>query len=787
MSNAAIIGFPIHSDEATLSGGAWGLAPLANMQSDDPTEKARSTNALAASTQFDCDHGSPVVARIVALVAHNMSKAAKVRLRASGRVDFGLLAPVAPDISKAPWADNGTPVVTTVTGPDGELSGYSINDNDAGVTEFRYIVLSTSGGNGTKPIGVWIKKGTATVTDLVFWDATASAYRLRATITWVGTTPGTPAVSVGTYVSQQIGDDGLWYYLTFTTSSVTAANSHTFQLRGATEAVGTTGTTFYAFPGYCTRNLVTSSDISGGSWTDSGTPIVSVTTGPLGAQDGYTLYDNDGAAEEGRYIPVQYASGGSKAVNVWAKKGSSARSFVQLWDNTASANRLLATITWVGTTPGTPVMTAGTYVSQAAGANGWYLLRFLSTSALVAANTNRLLLSGSEGAATGTTAWALPWTEDETVCYEDRYNSGWVPAYRQIYAGPSNLLDAYQALGSWTLAGTNVAARGYPDPNGGMRAFLLTDDDGAGIEAIYHSAAFLTDGTKAFRVYMKAGTASVSTFSLHDNTLGNVVSFIKVTWSAAGVPTLSVETGSATLGTPVDAGGGWWLLSATSASIVSAHDIIFILYPAGHDSSTATVGTVYVFQPWAEDAATFATAILQTGESGYTDGKVSQTQLNDGYPFHFIHVLTSNVLAQYWRVEIDDTANVDTYVEIGRGPLVTFGYEATINFIEGYSAGWRTSSTAVETDGGGRYVDEHALAREAAFTFHLPEDNELMVRHQDFMQRVGMVEQIIWVEEPDATLHAHRKNYLAQLVELSKYQKPYVLQNTQAYAIREVI
>lgn len=66
---------------ATLSGGAWSAgAPRTNLATDDITQVARTTNLLAASTQFDFDLGQSRALRIVDLRNHNLSLGATWRL-----------------------------------------------------------------------------------------------------------------------------------------------------------------------------------------------------------------------------------------------------------------------------------------------------------------------------------------------------------------------------------------------------------------------------------------------------------------------------------------------------------------------------------------------------------------------------------------------------------------------------------------------------------------------------------------------------------------------------------
>ena len=87
MANA-ILGTPIYSDlgvlyTPALSGGSWQSAlPLANLQDRRLAVVARSTDATTGSTQFVIDLGVARAVRLVALVAHNLSSAATVTVKA---------------------------------------------------------------------------------------------------------------------------------------------------------------------------------------------------------------------------------------------------------------------------------------------------------------------------------------------------------------------------------------------------------------------------------------------------------------------------------------------------------------------------------------------------------------------------------------------------------------------------------------------------------------------------------------------------------------------------------
>ncbi len=89
----SMIGYPIHSDGGTLSGGSYETTlPLTNMLTRDHTERARTTSDGTSATQFDLDLGSDELdwlVRAIGIFGHNLSKLAKWKVTGSDESDFG--------------------------------------------------------------------------------------------------------------------------------------------------------------------------------------------------------------------------------------------------------------------------------------------------------------------------------------------------------------------------------------------------------------------------------------------------------------------------------------------------------------------------------------------------------------------------------------------------------------------------------------------------------------------------------------------------------------------------
>lgn len=85
------LGFPNRIDLATLSGGNWMASlPLNNIKNPRLSKQARTADASTAATQFAMDFGQARNVEVVALIAHNLSAAAQVRIKASSSNSFAL-------------------------------------------------------------------------------------------------------------------------------------------------------------------------------------------------------------------------------------------------------------------------------------------------------------------------------------------------------------------------------------------------------------------------------------------------------------------------------------------------------------------------------------------------------------------------------------------------------------------------------------------------------------------------------------------------------------------------
>ena len=181
----------------------------------------------------------------------------------------------------------------------------------------------------------------------------------------------------------------------------------------------------------------------------------------------------------------------------------------------------------------------------------------------------------------------------------------------------------------------------------------------------------------------------------------------------------------------------------------------------------------------------YPSGVLNFGDPGWFDGKLAIVDYtNTGYRVEPQIIISPIATAQYWRVEIDDTANSDGYVDLGR-LFLSYAYEPTVNMRNGFSFGWETSSTVTETDGGASYHNDRPRRRLMEFIIPQLPQNEALVRGFEMLRQLGTSGQLYIVFDADDTEHMGRRAYLGTLADLDPLKFPYNARADQGFAVRE--
>jgi hypothetical protein len=164
----------------------------------------------------------------------------------------------------------------------------------------------------------------------------------------------------------------------------------------------------------------------------------------------------------------------------------------------------------------------------------------------------------------------------------------------------TNLITQSENLSTWTLGSISVSAHTEISPQR-TTAYLLSNTTGGSSLGISRSVSFTGNGQKIVSAYLKSamlGAAYITDFDLYDTTAAVDRAIVRVTWSAAGVPTLSVFAGNATLFSVVDVGGGWYRVAFAVLGVIATNSNLLLLYPAGIPAAS---GSVYAWGVQAEN------------------------------------------------------------------------------------------------------------------------------------------------------------------------------------------
>src|SRR3990167_6536529 len=134
----------------------------------------------------------------------------------------------------------------------------------------------------------------------------------------------------------------------------------------------------------------------------------------------------------------------------------------------------------------------------------------------------------------------------------------------------------------------------------------------------------------------------------------------------------------------------------------------------------------------------------------------------EGYTWSLIHILGATTSLRYWRLEIDDTTNSSGYVQAGRlfmGPA----WQPDINITLGFGLGWETDTEVQKALSGAEYFNRLTPFRVVRFSTEMMDTDEAMGNAFDIQRRVGVDGEVVFVLDPDDTLHVHRRQFFGRL------------------------
>ena len=731
MSNC-MMGFPNRTDKATLSGGGWtaGL-PRANLQDRVIGRVARTTDATLASTQLNMDMGPSGKARALSFRKHNMSLAAKYRVRATS-------------------ADQRT-----------NLLSYPRNFDNAAWTKSRSTVL---------PNVAVAPSGSMTAEKLVE-DATTGGHYVEQIPAIVGTNTYERSVFVKAAEKKKV-------YLEFYSRPTTTR----FAAIGFDTATGAFGL---------------SSTAGGATQTYSA----------IAYPDGWWLLKQVvtlGSADIECYCRVTLLGGAGETTTVYAGDGTSG---LYLWHM-----QLV-----LGPQPSAIVPDATAFVSRASVKNEFNAAGVLTQYAagvavtaydpatlvsrgvsLEAAATNSIRNNTMIGAVAGTpgttpTNWGFESSGgltrsiigtgvDAGIDYVDIRFSGTVAAV----GNPEETMTFEPGTQIPAVSGQAWTTSFFVGLVGGSLAGVV-DFQNFIIE--YSSSGVLT-AAGAANFALSYGGALTAQRNSYTRTLsgGSTTAFVQSRFDINLIPGAAVDI-TVRIGLPQLEQGSFASspIKTAGATVTRAADISVSpqgvlpagfmddLQPAAYDSGWKDVWSiVYPF------------GSLEWGDENWWSGKYT-TEEAEGYIAELVHILPSDRYERWWRIEFDDQTNAAGYIEIGRmfiGPV----WQPKLNMkYDGASIGWETTTEARQAISGAEYFSDGINYRVQRFTLGHMKQDEAFSQAFELQRRAGISGEILWIHDPDDTVHALRRRFLARLRQLSPIEYPYPLTNSTAFELKELL
>lgn len=177
--------------------------------------------------------------------------------------------------------------------------------------------------------------------------------------------------------------------------------------------------------------------------------------------------------------------------------------------------------------------------------------------------------------------------------------------------------------------------------------------------------------------------------------------------------------------------------------------------------------------------------VLEWEDDNWWDGKYTAEQ-REGYTWTFVHILAANVLARYWRLSISDTANSAGYIQIGR-PFIGPAWQPAVNMSYGVGLRWETDTEIQRARSGALYADRRTPRRTTQFSLERMTESEAMANALELQRRAGIDAEVLYVADPDDTVHALRRQFLARMRELSDIENPYFNRHQTQIKIEELL
>lgn len=664
------------------------------------------------------------------------------------------------DFSHGDWtASSITVAANSVAAPDGATTADSLTASGSNGT-IKNAVTTTA---VTWTFSVWLQRKTGsgnvdiTMDGSTFVTKTLTTDWQRFSVSQTGvagtSNPGIRIATSGDAVyawgaQAEIGSSATSYLAT-TSAAVSAPRDSHYPVIG--------GARTYLHEGVARTNLCLRSEDFGTTWSGVGTPTRSAAAHTASGVTLDLIGDDDGAALEGYTQTVTFTGDAIKAVSLFVKASTSTSAVVRLRDTSASADRLLAAITWSG---GLPVvtMTTGTSLGYQALAGSVFRILFYTTS-VTAANTNSLQIYPATDAALATTATGNVYVggvQAENALFPSSY----IPTTSASVARAADLL-------SFQYAAVPQAATAYSD------CYFYGAVDAATNYHVWCAGDGFV-GDPYWKTRVQGSNLTVS--ALHDNGPSLVQSDVGV--AAFGnrleFRNALASTGTETGGLSIDGGAESVGTTSSTATLAAAWQSTTIYVGSQGVSGAQPIFMALRSIRITPGVQTLATMQSVVSDSGWLDAwpAGATAENTEGMNLPLVYLPSTAFTARYCSLQFSDTSNSAGYVDIGR-VMVCGGIQAITNISNGASLEVDSDTTREVSDGGAAYYKERPRYRRLQARWDDISESEAMTSWLDFMRIAGTHKQVFVVFNPADTTYMYRRSFCAVVTKPGPLQMPY--------------
>ncbi len=176
---------------------------------------------------------------------------------------------------------------------------------------------------------------------------------------------------------------------------------------------------------------------------------------------------------------------------------------------------------------------------------------------------------------------------------------------------------------------------------------------------------------------------------------------------------------------------------------------------------------------------------LEWEADNFWDGKFTASDIAAWTPSTKA-IYLDGAYARYWRVEIDDTANSDGYVQAQR-LFLTDKWQPGNNFSYGAALGFESRTTVEESKGGAEYFDRQQGVRTFTFDLRAMTDDEAFGRALDLQRRMDVHGEVLVIPDPNDQLHALRRVFLGRLKALNPLEQVAHNLHSTSFSVKELL